>query len=138
MQFQISRNDPVPKLLRQKRHRLVLSPYTSHCICVITGDQFRNEPGRKDPGPKRLGRETTRYWPKALSRLLPNRQIFRYSQNIDDCGSVRGSPIGTIGYFTKKSNGTIGTNGITNGTIGKTLNDIDIPLVPLGNTERML
>ena len=26
---------------------------------------------------------------------------------------------------------TIGTNGITNGTIGRTLNDIGIPLVPL-------
>ena len=36
-------------------------------------------------------------------------------------------------------NGTIGiaicTNGITNGTISKTLNDIGIPLVPLGNPE---
>ena len=31
---------------------------------------------------------------------------------------------------------TMGTNDITNGTIGKTLNDIDIPLVPLGNPER--
>ena len=76
-------------------------------------------------------------------------------------GSVRGSPNGTIGNFT---NGTIGsqwyhwltnctncaigrakgtivitidTNGITNGTIGKTLNDIGIPLVPLANPERM-
>ena len=29
------------------------------------------------------------------------------------------------------TNGTIGTNGITNGTIGRTLNDIGIPLVPL-------
>ena len=72
--------------------------------------------------------------------------------------SARGSPNGTIGYFT---NGTIGsqclTNGtiglplapivqlgesmvplalpITIGTIGKTLNDIGIPLVPLGNPE---
>ena len=72
--------------------------------------------------------------------------------------SVRGSPNGTIGNFT---NGTIGsqwfTNGtiglplapivplgesvvplalpITIGTIGKTLNNIGIPLVPLGNPE---
>ena len=37
-------------------------------------------------------------------------------------------PNGTIGI-------AIGTNGITNGTIGKTLNDIDIPLVRLGNPE---
>ena len=29
------------------------------------------------------------------------------------------------------TNGAIGTNGITNGTIGRTLNDIGIPLVPL-------
>ena len=29
------------------------------------------------------------------------------------------------------TNGTIGTNGITNGAIGRTLNDIGIPLVPL-------
>ena len=29
----------------------------------------------------------------------------------------------------------IGTNDITNGTVGKTLNDIGIPLVPLGNPE---
>ena len=29
------------------------------------------------------------------------------------------------------TNGTIGNNGITNGTIGRTLNDIGIPLVPL-------
>ena len=39
-----------------------------------------------------------------------------------------------------RANGTIGinigTNNITNGTIGKTLNDIGIPLVPLGNSER--
>ena len=28
------------------------------------------------------------------------------------------------------------SNGIINGTIGKTLNDIGIPLVPLGNPER--
>ena len=40
------------------------------------------------------------------------------------------------------TNGTIdiaiGTNGITNGTIDKTLNDIGIPLVPLGNPEPTL
>ena len=72
-----------------------------------------------------------------------------------DIGSVLGSPNGTIGNFTNgiigsqwyhwltngtngtigRANGTIGltivTNGITNGTIGKTLNDICIPLVPL-------
>ena len=30
------------------------------------------------------------------------------------------------------TNRTIGINGITNGTIGRTLNDICIPLVPLG------
>ena len=29
------------------------------------------------------------------------------------------------------TNDTIGTSGITNGTIGRTLNDIGIPLVPL-------
>ena len=69
--------------------------------------------------------------------------------------SVRGSPNGTIGNFT---NGTIGSQWLTNGlpltpieplgesmvplalpitigTIGKTLNDIGIPLVPLGNPE---
>ena len=70
-------------------------------------------------------------------------------------GSVRGSPNGTIGNFTNGTIGsqcyhwltngtngtigrinstigiTIGTNGITNGTIGRTLNDIGIPLVPL-------
>ena len=74
--------------------------------------------------------------------------------------SVQGSPNGTIGYFT---NGTIGsqclTNGtiglplapivrlgesmvplalpITIGTIGKTLNDIGIPLVPSGNPKHI-
>ena len=31
---------------------------------------------------------------------------------------------------------TIGTNGITNGTIGKTMKDIGIPLVPLRNPGR--
>ena len=70
-------------------------------------------------------------------------------------GSVRCSPNGTIGHLTNgtigsqwyhwltngtngtigRANGTIGitisTNGITNGTIGRTLNDIGIPLVPL-------
>ena len=72
--------------------------------------------------------------------------------------SVRGSPNGTIGNFT---NGTIGSQWLTNGTIGlplapivplgesmvpltlpitfgtigKTLNDIGITLVPLGNPE---
>ena len=75
-------------------------------------------------------------------------------------GSVRASPNGTIGNFTNgtigsqwyhwltngtnctigRANGTIcitiGTNGLTNGTIGKTMNDIAIPLVPLGNPER--
>ena len=78
-------------------------------------------------------------------------------------GSVRGSPKGTIGNLTNgtigrqwyhcltngtnctigRANGiigitvciTLGSNGITNGTIGKTLNDICIPLVPLGNPE---
>ena len=43
-----------------------------------------------------------------------------------------GFPNGTIGNFTiERANGTIGTNGITNGTIGRTLKDIGIPLVPL-------
>ena len=73
-------------------------------------------------------------------------------------GSVRGSPNGTIGNFTNGNIGnqwyhwltngtngtnvfiwrancticiTIGTNRITNGTIGRTLNDIGISLVPL-------
>ena len=34
-------------------------------------------------------------------------------------------------YWLRKvfTNGTIGTNGITNGTIGRTLNDIGLPLV---------
>ena len=57
-------------------------------------------------------------------------------------GSVRGSPNGTIGNFTNgtnctigRANGAIGTNGITIGTIGKTLIDNGIPLVPLGNPE---
>ena len=62
-------------------------------------------------------------------------------------GSVRGSPNGTIGNFTNGNIGTnctigraitIGTNGITNGTIGKTLNDIGIPLVPLGSPKHTL
>ena len=44
-------------------------------------------------------------------------------------GSVRDSPNGTICTIGI----AIGTNGITNGAIGKTLNDIGIPLVPLGN-----
>ena len=64
---------------------------------------------------------------------------------------MRGSPNGTNGTFTngtigskwyhRLTNGTIGTigraNGTigiaigTNGTIGRTLNDIGIPLVPL-------
>ena len=51
-------------------------------------------------------------------------------------GSVRGSPNGSIGNFTNGTIGshwlywfTIGTNGITNGTIGRTLNDIGKPLV---------
>ena len=44
---------------------------------------------------------------------------------------------GTIGYqwYRWLTNGTIGitigTNDFTNGTIGRTLNDIGIPLVPL-------
>ena len=72
--------------------------------------------------------------------------------------SVLGSPNGTIGNIT---NGTIGSQWLTNGTIGlplapieplgesmvplalpitigtigKTLNEIGIPLVPLGNPE---
>ena len=63
-------------------------------------------------------------------------------------GSVRGPPNGAIGNFTNgtiglpmvplgdgRANGTIeitiGTNAITNGTIGRTLNDIGIPLVPM-------
>ena len=74
---------------------------------------------------------------------------------VENTGSARGSPNGTIGNFTNgtigsqwyhwltngtkgiigRANGTIcitiGTNGITNGTIGRTLNDIGIPLVPL-------
>ena len=72
--------------------------------------------------------------------------------------SVRGSPNGTIGNFT---NGTIGSQWLTNGTIGlplapivplgesivplalpitigKTLNDIGITLVPLGNPKHTL
>ena len=75
-----------------------------------------------------------------------------HSTAVKIIGSVRGSPIGTIGNFTNgtfgsqwyhwltngtigRANGTIcitiGTNGITNGTIGSTLNDIGKPLVPL-------
>ena len=65
-------------------------------------------------------------------------------------GCVRGSPNGTIGNITngtigsqwyqwyhweRRANGTIGitigTNGITNGTTDRTMNDIGIPLVPL-------
>ena len=52
---------------------------------------------------------------------------------------VRALPVGdNVGNFavdclqywppTVFTNGTIGTNGITNGTIGRTLNDISIPL----------
>ena len=41
-------------------------------------------------------------------------------------GSLEGFPNGTIGNFT---NGTIGTNGFINGAIGRTLNDIGVPLV---------
>ena len=42
----------------------------------------------------------------------------------------------TVGYLQYWlpmvfTNGTIGANGIANGTIGRTLNDIGIPLVPL-------
>ena len=80
--------------------------------------------------------------------------------NEHDQGSVRDSPHGNIGNFTNstigsqwyhwhtngtngtigrangtRANGTIsitiGTNGITNVTIGRTMNDIGIPLVPL-------
>ena len=58
------------------------------------------------------------------------------NKNVKDIGSVRGSPNGTIGNLTNGIIGTIsitiGTNGITNGTISKILNDIGIPLVPLG------
>ena len=41
--------------------------------------------------------------------------------------------VGCLQYWLPMvfTNGTIGTNGITNGTIGRTLNDIGIPLVPL-------
>ena len=56
-------------------------------------------------------------------------------------GSVRGSPSGTIGNFTNGTigsqwyhwltNGTNGTIWRANGTIGRTMNDIGIPLVPL-------
>ena len=42
----------------------------------------------------------------------------------------------TIGRANGSIGITIGTNCITNGTIVKTLNDIGIPLVPLGNPER--
>ena len=53
--------------------------------------------------------------------------------------------LGVLPMVPLVANGTIGLpmvplvclpNGITNGTIGKTLNDIGIPLVPLGNPER--
>ena len=41
-------------------------------------------------------------------------------------------PIVPLGEPMVPTNGTIGrANGITNGTIGRTLNDIGIPLVPL-------
>ena len=49
-------------------------------------------------------------------------------------GFGRGSPNGTIGNFKMEpmvANCSIGTNGITNGTIGRTLNDIGILLVSL-------
>ena len=41
--------------------------------------------------------------------------------------------VGCLQYWlpTVFTNGTIGNNGINNGTIGRTLNDIGIPLVPL-------
>ena len=48
--------------------------------------------------------------------------------------SVRGSPNGTIGYFT---NGTVGSQWLTNGTIGLPLAPIEplgesmVPLAPL-------
>ena len=41
----------------------------------------------------------------------------------------------TIGRANGAIDITIGTNGMTNGTIGKTLNDIVIPLAPMGNPE---
>ena len=56
---------------------------------------------------------------------------------LNNIGSVRGSPNGTIGKFTsciigsRTIGGNVGTNGITNGTIGRTLSDIGLPLVPL-------
>ena len=46
--------------------------------------------------------------------------------NVTNCAIARAN--GTIGF-------AICTNYITNGTIGKTLNDIGIPWVPLGNPE---
>ena len=46
--------------------------------------------------------------------------------NVNNCTIARAN--GTIGIV-------IGTNDFTNGTIGKTLNDIGIPWVPLGNPE---
>ena len=44
--------------------------------------------------------------------------------------------VGCLQYWLPSvfTNGTIGNNGITNGTIGKTLNDIGIPLEPLVET----
>ena len=44
----------------------------------------------------------------------------------------------TIGRANSTICITIGTNGITNRTIDKTLNDIGIPLVPLGNPEHTI
>ena len=54
-------------------------------------------------------------------------QWYRWLTNCTNCTICRANVTIDI---------TIGTNGNTNGTIGKTLNDIGIPLVPLGNPER--
>ena len=48
-------------------------------------------------------------------------------------GSVRGFPMVPLVFFFTigRANGTIGITIGTNGTTGRTLNDIGIPLVPL-------
>ena len=89
-------------------------------------------------------------WPPVVCYMYTARVCFNLLTFRSPClderliylGSVRGFPNGAICNFTSTignfTNGTIGsqwyhwlTNGFTNGTIGRTLNDIGIPLVPL-------